>query len=59
MVVSFDLTDKTIIVTGSSRGIGKAVCMTLAQLGADVVVAGRDETAIHETADEDPSGKAK
>lgn len=36
----FDLTGKTAIVTGGSRGIGKAACISLAAYGAKVVVTG-------------------
>jgi NAD(P)-dependent dehydrogenase (short-subunit alcohol dehydrogenase family) len=34
----FDLTGKKALVTGSSRGIGKEIALTLAEYGADVVV---------------------
>lgn len=34
----FDLTGKVAIVTGASRGIGKALAIGLAQAGADVVI---------------------
>lgn len=36
-----DLTDKVIIVTGASRGIGKATAVALGELGASVVCAAR------------------
>lgn len=44
---SFDLTDRRALVTGSSRGIGAAIAVALAEAGADVVVhgAGDDDRA--------------
>ncbi|MFN0024636.1 MAG: SDR family NAD(P)-dependent oxidoreductase [Parvularculaceae bacterium] len=38
----FDLTGKRAVVTGSSRGIGEAIAVRLAEHGADLVVASRN-----------------
>lgn len=39
--MNYDLSEKTIIVTGANSGIGKAAAIQLAQLGANVVMACR------------------
>ncbi len=41
----FDLTGKTAIITGSSKGIGKAIAHRLAEHGANVVVSSRKADA--------------
>ena len=44
------LTGRVAIVTGASRGIGRATCLALAQAGAHVVVVGRDRVRLAATA---------
>lgn len=49
----FDLTGKLALVTGSSRGIGKAIATKLCEAGADIIVHGRQESSkLLETAKE-------
>lgn len=46
------LKGKVAIVTGASRGIGKALASTCASLGIDLTIAARQEAPLKETADE-------
>lgn len=45
------VTDRSVIVTGGSRGIGKGIATVFARAGAKVLITGRDETALRDTAD--------
>lgn len=46
------LKGKTAVITGASSGIGKAIALTLAQEGMNVVVAARREEALNEVVQE-------
>jgi 3-oxoacyl-[acyl-carrier protein] reductase len=46
------LDDKVALITGSGRGIGKAIAMAMAKHGAKVVISDRDETTCMATAEE-------
>ena len=48
----FSLAGKTALITGSSKGIGKALARALAQAGAHVVLNGRDLSALRKALEE-------
>jgi NAD(P)-dependent dehydrogenase (short-subunit alcohol dehydrogenase family) len=48
----FDLTGKVAVITGSSRGIGKAVAFQMAEAGAKVVISSRKLEACEQVASE-------
>src|SRR5215831_18537172 len=43
---SFDLSGRTALVTGGSRGLGKAMARGLAEAGADILIASRHEAEL-------------
>jgi len=48
----FDLTDRVVLVTGGSRGLGREMAFGAAQCGADVVIASRNLESCVVTAEE-------
>jgi dehydrogenase/reductase SDR family member 4 len=49
---SFRLDNKVAIITGASKGIGKAIALALGQQGAKVIIVSRKQDAVDETASE-------
>ncbi|MEG1936786.1 MAG: SDR family oxidoreductase [Rikenellaceae bacterium] len=49
MINSFCLTDKNILVTGASSGIGQQVAISCSQMSANVIITGRNNVRLEET----------
>jgi 3-oxoacyl-[acyl-carrier protein] reductase len=47
--MTFDFSGKRVVVTGGSRGIGRAIALQFAGAGADVSICARGEAALHAT----------
>ena len=51
-IPSLDASGKVVVVTGGSKGLGRAMALGFAEAGADVVVASRKLAPCEEVADE-------
>lgn len=52
MMIRYDYTGKTVIVTGAARGVGRAMAHGFAAMGANVIAADRDTQGLEETSKE-------
>ena len=50
--MNLDLSGKVALVTGGSRGLGKAIALALADNGANVVICGRKQENLDKAIDE-------
>lgn len=46
----FSLVGKRLFITGGSRGLGREMALAIAEAGADVILTGRDESSLEDTA---------
>ena len=54
--MEFGLSGKNVLVTGSTKGLGRAIAEVMAEEGANVIVSGRNEEEAVKLADEGISG---
>ncbi len=47
----FSLIDKTILITGASAGIGRSIAVVCSQMGANLIITGRNSVRLSETFD--------
>ena len=48
----FDLTDRVVLITGGSRGLGREMAFAMAECGADVIIASRNYESCVATAEQ-------
>ena len=48
----FRLEEKTLFISGGSRGLGRSMVLAIADAGADVILTGRDMVSLEKTASE-------
>jgi NAD(P)-dependent dehydrogenase (short-subunit alcohol dehydrogenase family) len=53
----FSLENKTILITGASSGIGRQCTISCAEMGANVIITGRNKERLSETASKIPKSK--
>ena len=51
MLSAFDLTGRSVLITGASSGIGRQCCLAVAHSGGSVIATGRDPARLRETID--------
>ena len=51
-IVNFSLENKVALVTGGSRGIGRAIALAFAENGADVAISSRKLPELEQVAEE-------
>jgi NAD(P)-dependent dehydrogenase (short-subunit alcohol dehydrogenase family) len=56
--MTWDVRDKTVLVTGATGGIGLEASVQLARLGAHVVLVGRDPASTNSVYSASPGGSA-